>query len=195
MFMCLTNTGDLLAELFITSYTKFIRFFSKKLCKNKLKMPYSSTMFHENKQEMVYVYFHITLKLLSRIKLYFFILQVKWVWTWIWQSKWSSCAYSCHNWRFDSIHTSRSGYIFHNRGLECVGWSLFLFYYVHHNWVFIYFICLCLCLKPWRLKIQFALFSFRFGDFVPGKNTLETEKKGVAALCTLYLLVGKSVSI
>ncbi len=31
-----------------------------------------------------------------------------------------------------------------------------------------------------------------FGDFVPGKNTLETEKKGVAALCTLYLLVGKS---
>ncbi len=29
-----------------------------------------------------------------------------------------------------------------------------------------------------------------FGDFVPGKNTLETEKKGVAALCAIYLLVG-----
>lgn len=29
-----------------------------------------------------------------------------------------------------------------------------------------------------------------FGDFVPGKNTLTTEKRGMAALCTLYLLVG-----
>jgi hypothetical protein len=29
-----------------------------------------------------------------------------------------------------------------------------------------------------------------FGDFVPGKNTLATEKRGIAALCTLYLLVG-----
>jgi hypothetical protein len=25
---------------------------------------------------------------------------------------------------------------------------------------------------------------------VPGKNTLATEKRGMAALCTLYLLVG-----
>lgn len=30
-----------------------------------------------------------------------------------------------------------------------------------------------------------------FGDFVPGKNTLATERRGIAALCTLYLLVGK----
>lgn len=29
-----------------------------------------------------------------------------------------------------------------------------------------------------------------FGDFVPGKNTLETDQKGVAALSTIYLLVG-----
>lgn len=32
-----------------------------------------------------------------------------------------------------------------------------------------------------------------FGDFVPGKNTLDTEKRGVAALCALYLLVGMVV--
>jgi hypothetical protein len=53
MFMCLTNTGDLLAELFITTYSKIIRFFSRKLCKNKLKMAYSATRFHENKEEIV----------------------------------------------------------------------------------------------------------------------------------------------
>jgi hypothetical protein len=53
MLMCLTNTGDLLAEVFISSYTKCIRFFSRRLCKNKLKMPYSASRFHENKEEMV----------------------------------------------------------------------------------------------------------------------------------------------
>ena len=54
MFMCLNNTGDLLAEIFITTYTKSIRFFSKKLCKNKLKMPYSVSKFQENKENMVF---------------------------------------------------------------------------------------------------------------------------------------------
>lgn len=29
-----------------------------------------------------------------------------------------------------------------------------------------------------------------FGDFVPGKRTLETEKRGVIALCCAYLLLG-----
>ncbi len=53
MLMCLTNTGDLLADIFITTYTKCIRFFSKRLCRNKLKMPYSASRFNENKQEMV----------------------------------------------------------------------------------------------------------------------------------------------
>ena len=51
---------------------------------------------------------------------------------------------------------------------------------------------------PQALKIfnyrSSHFFIISFGDFVPGKNTLETEKKGVAALCTLYLLVGKSLS-
>lgn len=53
MFMCLTNTGDLLAELFITSYSKCIRFFYKRMFKHKLKIPYSSSKFQENKEEMV----------------------------------------------------------------------------------------------------------------------------------------------
>lgn len=53
MFMCLTNTGDLLAELFITSYSSCIRFFYKRIFKNKLKIPYSSSKFQENKEEMV----------------------------------------------------------------------------------------------------------------------------------------------
>lgn len=32
-----------------------------------------------------------------------------------------------------------------------------------------------------------------FGDFVPGKNTLTTEKQGMAALCALYLLMGINI--
>ena len=53
MFMCLTNTGDLLDEVFITTYTKCIRFLYRRLCKHKLKMPYSASQYQENKQEMV----------------------------------------------------------------------------------------------------------------------------------------------
>ena len=53
MFMCLTNTGDLLAELFINLYSKTIRFIYKRLCRTKLRMIYSSTKFAEKKQEMV----------------------------------------------------------------------------------------------------------------------------------------------
>jgi hypothetical protein len=53
MFMCLTNTGDLLAEVFITTYSKCIRFFYRRLFRHKLKMPYSSAKFQENKQEIV----------------------------------------------------------------------------------------------------------------------------------------------
>lgn len=53
MFMCLTNTGDLLAELFINVYSKTIRFFYRRLCRHKLKMLYSSSKFDENKREMV----------------------------------------------------------------------------------------------------------------------------------------------
>ena len=53
MFMCLTNTGDLLAELFIATYSKCIRFFNRRLCKHKLRMPYSSSEFRENKEEIV----------------------------------------------------------------------------------------------------------------------------------------------
>ena len=53
MFMCLTNTGDLLAELFIISYSKCIRFLYKRLFRHKLKMPYSASKFQENKEEMV----------------------------------------------------------------------------------------------------------------------------------------------
>jgi hypothetical protein len=49
------NTGDLLAELFITLYSKCIRYFYRKLFKHKLKMPYSATKFQENKQEMVII--------------------------------------------------------------------------------------------------------------------------------------------
>ena len=53
MFMCLTNTGDLLAELFINSYSKTIRFIYKRLCKAKLRMMYSSSRYVEKKEEMV----------------------------------------------------------------------------------------------------------------------------------------------
>jgi hypothetical protein len=53
MFMCLTNTGELLAELFIISYSKCIRFFYRRLCRHKLKMSYSSSKYQENKQEIV----------------------------------------------------------------------------------------------------------------------------------------------
>ena len=53
MFMCLTQTGDLLAELFINLYTKTIRFFYRRLCRHKLRMLYSSTKFSETKKEMV----------------------------------------------------------------------------------------------------------------------------------------------
>ena len=53
MFMCLANTGDLLAEIFIICYSKCIKFITKRLCKHKLKMPYSASKFQENKQEMV----------------------------------------------------------------------------------------------------------------------------------------------
>ena len=51
--MCLTNTGDLLAEILITCYSKTVKFIAKLLCKSKLKMPYSASKFQENKQEMV----------------------------------------------------------------------------------------------------------------------------------------------
>ena len=51
--MCLTNTGDLLAEILITCYGKTVKFIAKLLCKSKLKMPYSASKFQENKQEMV----------------------------------------------------------------------------------------------------------------------------------------------
>lgn len=53
MFMCLTNTGDLLAEIFISCYTTCIKFITKRLCKHKLKMPYSATKYQENKQEIL----------------------------------------------------------------------------------------------------------------------------------------------
>ncbi len=37
MFMCLTYTGDLLADAFISVYTKMIKFFYRQLCRGRLK--------------------------------------------------------------------------------------------------------------------------------------------------------------
>jgi hypothetical protein len=37
MFMCLTYTGDLLADAFISVYTKMIKFFYRLLCRGRLK--------------------------------------------------------------------------------------------------------------------------------------------------------------
>jgi hypothetical protein len=55
-FICLTNTGDLLAEVFIYCYSKCVRFIFRRLFKHKLKMPYSASKFQENKQEMVNIF-------------------------------------------------------------------------------------------------------------------------------------------
>ena len=64
------NTGDLIAELFIAIYSRCIRFFSRRLFKHKLKMPYSSTSYEENKEEVVYIAFstffiHCTTRILK----------------------------------------------------------------------------------------------------------------------------------
>ena len=37
MFMCLTYTGDLLADAFISGYSKMVNFFVRQLCRGKLK--------------------------------------------------------------------------------------------------------------------------------------------------------------
>jgi hypothetical protein len=37
MFMCLTYTGDLLADAFISIYSKMVNFFCRQLCRGRLK--------------------------------------------------------------------------------------------------------------------------------------------------------------
>lgn len=37
MFMCLTHTGDLLADAFISGYSKIVNFFYRKICRNKFQ--------------------------------------------------------------------------------------------------------------------------------------------------------------
>ncbi|CAF0710376.1 unnamed protein product [Brachionus calyciflorus] len=140
MFMCLTNTGDLLAELFIISYSKCIRFFYRRIFKHKLKIPYSSSKFEENKQEMLNEF---------------------------------EMEYDNPNDRHVPIVATLgvlTAYIF-------AGAGIFAF------------------TEEWSILdgAYFCFITFTtigFGDFVPGKNTLATEKRGMAALCTLYLLVG-----
>jgi hypothetical protein len=68
MFMCLTNTGDLLAELFINLYSKTIRFIYKRICRTKLRMIYSSSKFSEKKQEMVNIIKNKTKKFIINSK-------------------------------------------------------------------------------------------------------------------------------
>ncbi len=37
MFMCLTYTGDLLADAFISLYSKMVNFFYRQLCRGRMK--------------------------------------------------------------------------------------------------------------------------------------------------------------
>jgi hypothetical protein len=37
MFMCLTYTGDLLADAFISGYSKMVNFFYRLICRGRLK--------------------------------------------------------------------------------------------------------------------------------------------------------------
>jgi len=37
MFMCLTYTGDLLADAFISLYSKMVNFFYRLLCRGRMK--------------------------------------------------------------------------------------------------------------------------------------------------------------
>jgi hypothetical protein len=37
MFMCLTYTGDLLADAFISGYSKMVNFFYRQICRGRLK--------------------------------------------------------------------------------------------------------------------------------------------------------------
>lgn len=37
MFMCLTYTGDLLADAFISGYSKLVNFMYRKICRGRLK--------------------------------------------------------------------------------------------------------------------------------------------------------------
>jgi len=37
MFMCLTYTGDLLADAFISVYSKMVNFFYRQLCRGRIK--------------------------------------------------------------------------------------------------------------------------------------------------------------
>jgi hypothetical protein len=141
MFMCLTNTGDLLAEIFITGYSKCIKFITKRLCRHKLKMPYSSSKFQEKKQEMLNEY---------------------------------EIEYDNPN----------------DRHVPIVATIGVLIAYIIAG-AFIFAIT-----EGWSILdgVYFCFVTFStigFGDFVPGKNTLDTEKRGTAALCSLYLLFGK----
>lgn len=37
MFMCLTYTGDLLADAFISGYSKMVNFFCRQICRGRFK--------------------------------------------------------------------------------------------------------------------------------------------------------------
>lgn len=37
MFMCLTYTGDLLADAFISGYSKMVNFFYRQVCRGKMR--------------------------------------------------------------------------------------------------------------------------------------------------------------
>lgn len=145
MFMCVTNTGDLMAELFITSYSKCTRFVYRRIFKHKLKMPYSSSKFQENKEEMLNEF---------------------------------EIEYDNPNDRHVPIVATLgvlTAYIF-------AGAGIFAF------------------TEEWSMLdgAYFCFITFTtigFGDFVPGKNTLATEKRGMAALCALYLLVGMCINL
>lgn len=140
MFMCLTNTGDLLAELFITVYSKSIRLIYRLTCKHKLKMHYSASRYQEKRENMLHDYEN----------------------------------------EYDNPEDKHVPIIATIGVLSAYIFSGAVIFSYWENWTYLDGAYFCF--------ITFT--TIGFGDFVPGKNTLSTDKGGKAVLCCLYLLAG-----
>ncbi|CAF0806099.1 unnamed protein product, partial [Didymodactylos carnosus] len=136
MFMCLTYTGDLLADAFISGYSKLVNFAMKRLCRGRLKvfMPVNTRRSFEQPEsedgEKRHVPIVATLAVLALYIAMGALLFAQW-------ERWPVLdgAYFCF--------------------------------------------------------ITFT--TIGFGDLVPGKGTLNENKAGKAAMCSIFLLFGMIV--
>lgn len=126
MFMCLTYTGDLLADAFISLYSKIVNFVYKQICQNIFRkfLPYNTRKSLSNsnvKSTFSYLSF-LFLKLLFELN---FIERTR---------RNTTCTHSrdvgcsCFVHRHGRIVIRTMG------GLVCARWCLFLFYYIYNYW-------------------------------------------------------------